>query len=271
MPVVDIPGGQLHYEADGPRDAPALVLSHSLFFSSEMFAAQAERFAGEYRVVRYDHRGQGGSSDAPADRLDMDTLAADAVALIDALELTPCHFVGNSMGGFVALRIAARHPDRLRSLTVMGSSGEAEGQLAEFEPLVEHIRAQGTADVADTVMQIMFGDTFLSDPARSAERERWRERIIALGPRVGEAAHGVIHRGDVLDELAGASVPMLVLAGEEDHVYAPELSQRVAEAAPDARMVVVPRAGHSVALEEPAAVNELLAEHLQSATAVAAD
>ncbi|NJC73782.1 alpha/beta fold hydrolase [Planosporangium thailandense] len=262
MPTATVNGTTLSYDDTGPRNGVALVFSHSLFFNRSMFRHQVERFAADYRVVGYDHRGQGGSAPAPLESLDMDTLTDDAAALIEHLDLGPCHFLGNSMGGFVALRLAARRPELLRSAVALGSSAEEEHKLAEFGPLVEHLRRHGTTDVIDTLMYIMLGDASLSDPAKEELRREWRAYMLNLPPAIGDAAYGVIHRKSIVDELGGATVPVLAVAGAEDHAYPPPLSsQRIAGVVPGGRCVTVPHAGHSVALEQPAAVNEHLARH----------
>ena len=106
------------------------VLSHSLFFDHRMFEAQLKEFSlnWSYRVIAYDHRGHGLSANAADGRYDMDTMAADVVALIEHLNLGRVHIVGNSMGGFIALRLAARRPDLVRSAAVLGSSAEPEAK-----------------------------------------------------------------------------------------------------------------------------------------------
>ena len=119
MAELELNGTTIHYVDEGPREAPALLFSPSMFFDTRMFAAQARRFSERFRVVRYDLRGQGESARHPREELDMDTLAEDAAALIEALGLAPCTFVGNSMGGFIALRLAARRPELLRSAVVL--------------------------------------------------------------------------------------------------------------------------------------------------------
>ena len=265
MPKIAVNGTELYYQDEGPRDRPALVFSHSLFFTSDMFAKQAERFAEGYRVVRYDHRGQGQSARASVDRLDMDTLTDDAAALIEALELGPCHFAGNSMGGFIALRLAARRPELLTSCTVLGSSGEEEHKRAEFAPLVAHMQTAGTAGSEDILMYIMFGDTFLADPARATERESYRQAFGALDRSIGDCALQVIDRKNVLPELKGCTVPLMVVAGAEDHTYSVELSQHIVDAVPHGHLKIVSHAGHSVALEEATAVGELLQRHVDLA------
>jgi 3-oxoadipate enol-lactonase len=262
VPTATVNGTTLAYDDIGPRDGVALVFSHSLFFNRSMFRHQVERFAADYRVVVYDHRGQGGSAPAPPESLDMDTLTEDAAALIEHLELAPCHFLGNSMGGFVALRLAARRPELLRSAVALNSSAESEHQLAQFGPLVEHMQRHGTTDVIDALMYIMLGDATLTDPAKEGLRREWRAYMLGLSPAIGDAAYGVIQRKNVVDELAAAAVPVLAVAGAEDHAYPPPLSsQRIADAVPDGRSVTVPRAGHSVSLEQPDAVNDHLARH----------
>ena len=246
----------LHVEEIGA--GTPVVFSHSLFFDLTMFDRQAEFFAATHRVVRYDHRGQGRSEASGS--LDIDTLTADATALIEGLHAGPVHFVGNSLGGFVALRLAARRPDLLRSVAVLGSSGEAEHRQAEFAPLVDAMRAHGTAPVIDTLMHVMFGDTFLADPARVAERDHWRAKLGALPPRIADAARAVVFRAPILEELHGCTVPVLAVAGAQDHAYGPREAENIARAS-GGQAVTVARAGHSVALEEPDVVNALLAAH----------
>src|SRR5262249_46832105 len=83
--------------------------SHGLLMDHSMFEGQRAAFEGRYRVIAYDHRGQGQSRNADNDAgqvLDMETLTGDAAALIQALDAAPCHFAGLSMGGFIGFRLA---------------------------------------------------------------------------------------------------------------------------------------------------------------------
>jgi 3-oxoadipate enol-lactonase len=256
LPTIDVNGTTLSYDDTG-GPGPAVVLSHSLFFDRGMFAEQVAAFGHRYRVVTYDHRGQGASGRSA--HVDMDTLGEDAAALIVALDLGPCHFVGNSMGGFVALRLAARHPALLRSASVLSSSADEEGQAENFVALLEYARSSGIPVAVDALLYIMFGDTTLA--SRVAVRERWRRAFAALDESIFVAAEGVVQRKGVLGELVSCSVPMLVLSGAEDHAYGAELSQRIADTAANAVHVNVRRAGHSLAVEHPERVNALLAEH----------
>jgi len=259
LPTIDVNGTTLGYSDTGDTGGPgpAVLMSHSLFFDRGMFAAQVAEFGRRYRVVTYDHRGQGES--ARSQFVDMDTLAGDAAALIVALDLGPAHVVGNSMGGFVALRLAARRPELVRSAVVLSSSADEEGQVENFQALLEYARTEGVRKTVDALLYIMFGDTTLD--GRVALRERWRRHFAALDESILTAAEAVVHREGVLGELVGCTVPLLVLSGAEDHAYPPELSQRIADTAGNAHHVTVRGAGHSLAVERPEIVNDLVAEH----------
>ncbi|WP_433556093.1 alpha/beta fold hydrolase [Pseudonocardia xinjiangensis] len=258
MEKVTVNGTQLAYVDSGPRDGVPIVFSHSLFFDHRMFDALSTHFTqAGYRVVAYDHRNQGASGPAPRERLDVETLAEDAAALTRHLGFGPCHFVGNSLGGFVAIRLAARRQELLFSATVLGSSAEEEHRLAEFAPLVEHLAAHGTADLLDTLMYTMFGDTSLTQ--RPEMCTYWRNFMAQLSPTIGDSAHGVIHRSRMVEELTGCRVPVLAIAGAEDHTYPQPISGRHIAVASGGRDVTVEGAGHSVALERP----DIVAEHLE--------
>jgi 3-oxoadipate enol-lactonase len=115
LPTIDVNGTTLDYDDTG-GDGQSVV-----FADRTAFEAQVARFGRAYRVVTYDHRG-----------VDVDTLYEDAAALIEALELAPCHFVGNDTGGFVALRLVARSPELLRSAAILSSAADEEAVLGEL-------------------------------------------------------------------------------------------------------------------------------------------
>ncbi|TDV52487.1 alpha/beta fold hydrolase [Actinophytocola oryzae] len=243
LPTIEVNGTTLAYDDTG-GDGPAVVFSHSLYFDRSMFEAQVARFGRAFRVVTYDHRGQGGS--ARSSSVDMDTLTEDAAALIEALSLGPAHLVGNAMGGFVVLRLVARHPELVRSAAVLASSADEEPEECTILPLDA----------------LMFGETTLTE--RVALRDRWCEHFGALDSSALTAAEGVLSRKGVLDELVDATVPMLVLSADEDNVYPRPHSQRIADTAANTHHVTVKRAGNSLAVERPDAVNALLAEHFDA-------
>ncbi len=262
MPTLETNGTTIFYVDEGPRDAPAIVMSPSMFFDTRMFATVAAAFTDRYRVVRYDHRGQGQSGRSPRELLDMDTLTTDTVGLIEALGLAPCTFVGNSMGGFIGLRLAARHPELLTSAVLMGTSADVEEQAEEMDGLVTVLAEHGIEPVLDGVLNFMMGDTTLTDPSRADVLAEVTALLRSRTPEYALACWHIAHRLDVLDELAGISVPVLVVAGTEDHTYPPPKSRQIVEGVPGAVLEIMERTGHVHAMENPAAVIEVLERHL---------
>jgi len=264
MPTVDLNGTPITYVEVGPSDATPVLLSHSLFFDHTMFDDLASILADRgYRVVSYDQRGQGANPPATRDEVSVDALSDDAVTLIGALGLGRVHVAGNSLGGFVALRLAARHPGLLISASAIGSSAEEEHSLQAFAPLVDHLTEHGAADIVGSLMHIMFGDTTLASPTTATKR--WEAYMASLGPSIGPCAYQVIHRDSIVAELANCAVPVLAIAGREDHAYPPPTSSDNIAAATGGRAVTVDAAGHSVSLEQPGRVAEHLLTHFAAA------
>src|SRR5260370_36175385 len=109
----------------------------------------------------------------------METLYEDAAALIEALDCAPCHFVGLSMGGFIAMRLAARRPDLVKSLVLLETSPDPEPaeNIPKYRQLTFIARWLGLGLVVDRVMPIMFDQKFLNDPARAAQRTQMPQRL----------------------------------------------------------------------------------------------
>jgi pimeloyl-ACP methyl ester carboxylesterase len=264
MSHVLVNGVRLWVEDSG-GDHPPLVFSHGLLWSSRMFDAQVSALRGRYRCIAWDHRGQGGS-DVPPGRapITVEECYADGVELIERLGVGPVHFVGLSMGGFVGMRLAARRPDLVRSLVLLETSADPEPaeHVARYRRLAGVVRWLGPVPVASRVMPIMFGRTFLTDPARAEDRELWRAQLARNRRSIARAVLGVVERDGVYGELSRITAPTLVVVGSEDAATAPARSERLAAAIPGAQLTVVPAAGHSSTVEQPDRVTALLAEFL---------
>ncbi len=261
MPHFTTNGVSFHYDDTG-GPGPAVVFSHGLLMSGGMFGAQVMALRERYRCITYDHRGQGQSSDPGGHSHVMETVYRDAVAVIEGLDARPCHFVGLSMGGFVGLRLAARRPDLLYSLTLMETSAEREPaeNMRRYRLLALVAGWLGTRFVADRVMPILFGRTFMTDPARAGERARWRAEIASRPRTIVRAVRGVIERQGVMAEAASIRLPTLVIVGDEDVATPPAKSRRIQSLIPGARLVQIEAAGHSSSIEQPAAVSQVLSD-----------
>jgi pimeloyl-ACP methyl ester carboxylesterase len=259
MPTTPANGIDLNYEQSGSGPA-TIVFAHGLLMDLHLFDAQRAALSDRYRCIAYDHRGQGGSS--PDGPFDMDTLTEDAVDLIRATGSEPCHFVGLSMGGFVGMRLAARYPDLVRSLVLLNTSarGEPFHRQLRFRAMQAFVRLFGPGPLVGQILPLMFGRSFRVDPGNAMLLERWRHHLKSLPRRIVGPVGGVLARAPVLDELAAIRCPTLVVVGDEDQTTPPAEAQRIAAGVRGARLVILPRCGHSSAVEAADQINRLLGE-----------
>lgn len=254
MPLLTVNGAQIFYDVAGPADGGrgTIVFIHGLMLASDSWQALFDRFAVSHCVVRFDLRGQG-RSDHTTDRLDLDSLADDTAQLIEALGLAPCHLIGFSMGSFIAMRVAARWPDRVRSLLLIGASANAEERrnAPRYALMLAFVRVFGPKPLAGEMMKILFGATFLAAPEREKERAHWRSVILALPKTIMRAAAASASRGAIFNLLPSITVPTFLITGSEDRPTPPALAARAASAIRDCRLETVAGVGHAVMLERP--------------------
>ncbi|MDM0087868.1 MULTISPECIES: alpha/beta fold hydrolase [unclassified Variovorax] len=242
-----------------PARTPAAgtaVLLPSLFFGASMFEEVAAQLPPQWRVVCPDHRGQGASESglrAPT----MGQLAADTEALIQALGDGPVHLVGSSMGGYVAMELAVRRPDLLRSCVLSCCTAEAEQQPERFAALEAALRAQGPAALVDGLVQTMFGSHFIE--AASPALAHWRQHFAALDARIPDAVHEVFARNSHVDSLSRLTMPVLLFSGALDRAKKPADMQFIADRVPGSRHIVLEASGHTPPIEQPGRFAEALA------------
>lgn len=262
MPFMSINGARLFYEERG-AGAQSIVFIHGLMLASESYERQIEAFAGRYRLIRYDLRGQG-RSEMTRENLDLESLTDDAAAVIKKLSDKPVHVVGFSMGAFIAMRLAARRPDLVRSLTLIGPSAEAEApeNMPRYARLMALIRLFGPRPFAGVLLKILFGDTYLTAAENAGEVRRWRRIISRLPRALARAAAASAHRKAIAGELPRISAPTMVVSGEEDRPISPEKSRAVHQLIRQSVFRSVPDTGHAVMIERPAAFNAMLGDFL---------
>ena len=249
-------GITLHYADDGPRDAPALVLVGSLGATLAMWEPQLT-LAGPFRVIRVDHRGHGGSP-VPPGPYAMADLAADVLALLDALGLGRVAYCGLSLGGMVGLYLGSEHPDRLTSLTLCCTTAH----FADPGPWAERIaavEAGGTASIADTVVGRWFTPAWAAaHPDVVAAR---RNEIADTSDAGYAACCRAIAAWDHRERLAAVAVPTLVIGGADDPSIPVEPHARtLVEGIPGARLEVLPGA-HLATIESAEQATRLISGH----------
>jgi 3-oxoadipate enol-lactonase len=266
VPTVTVNGVPIAYTDTGTPDAPVIMFGHGLLFSGWVFHPQIAALRSRYRCVTIDWRGQG-ETPATADGYDMDTLTDDAVALIGHLGLPPVHWVGLSMGGFVGMRIAARNPALVRSLTLLDTSAEPEepSKMSEYRMLALAQQLVGVKPLLGKVKPAMFGPTFLAGAAGGPLITEWVTRLRRTSrSATRKAVLGVVNRKPVDDEITTITAPTLVVAGADDISTPPAKAERIAALIPGARLEIIPECGHTSPLEQPERITELLVAFLES-------
>ncbi|HMP32051.1 MAG TPA: alpha/beta hydrolase [Saprospiraceae bacterium] len=264
MPLININSVNYHYEDNG-QGATTLVFSHGLLWSGHMYHKQVEYFSKTYRVITYDHRGQGQTEGTNAG-YDMDTLTEDAVELIKKLcPNTKVIFIGLSMGGFVGMRLAARYPEVIEKLILLNTSCDEEpkSNQPKYRLLNFMVKIFGIWSVIHKVMPIMFGKFFLEDKSRADEKKYWASQLKKCRKKyITKAVEGVINRQGICDELYKINCPTLVIGGDQDVATVLEKSKKIHSLINGSQYVVISSAGHSSVIEEPAQVNEVIANFL---------
>lgn len=272
MAYADADGIKLYYiEAKGETagaEATPVIFVHEFAGDHRSWEPQMRYFSRLRRSIAYNARGYP-PSDAPPDPTHYSqTIVADDIGhVLDHLAIDTAHVVGLSMGGFATLHFGLRHPDRARSLVVAGC-GYGAGQqsrdefLAQVEGLAEAYESDGAAAVAE-----QYGRSSTRVQFENKDPRGWREFMDQLGEHSAEGAAATL-RGylktrpslyDLEDQLRELTVPTLIVTGDEDEpCLEPDLFLK--RTIPSAGLWVLPRAGHTINLEEPEAFNRGVAD-----------
>jgi 3-oxoadipate enol-lactonase len=236
----------------------SVLFLHAFPLGLAMWEPQVTALRGQYRVLRFDARGFGGSP--PGDGLlSMERIADDASALLDHLGVGQAVVCGLSMGGYAALALARRHPGRLRGLVLADTRAAAdtpEGRQNRAT-VAEKVLREGAGAAAEAFVPKLLGATTQRD--RPAVVTQVREMILGNPPRgIADALAGLAARADSTPTLKEIRVPTLVVCGEEDALTPPADAETLQQGIAGSRKVLLPRAGHLSNLEDPDAFNRAL-------------
>ncbi|MGZ4689232.1 MAG: alpha/beta fold hydrolase [Acidimicrobiia bacterium] len=269
MRVITDDGVGLEVLAQG--SGPTLLLVHGFGGAKEDFAHHVDALATSHRVVTFDHRGHG-ESDSPPDAASysLDRLAADTVAVADAVGADQFRLLGHSLGGMVARRVVIAHPQRVEALVLMDTSpGPVPGMDGE---LIEMAAVIALNEGMDELKRIMDAFQPLGTPAYEkllAERpdyqefndRKWASLSAVMWATLGRE---VRDQPEELPLLASVGCPALVIVGEQDKPFV-GVSRDMADTMPGAELVVIPDAGHSPQFENPSAWLRALEDFLHAA------
>jgi 3-oxoadipate enol-lactonase len=236
---------------------PWMVFSHSLAADHSMWWPQADVFAAEYNVLRYDTRGHGASS-APDGSYSLESLADDLLQLLATLGIQRCHYVGLSMGGMIGQAAVLRDPRPFATLVLADTSSRIP---AEMHPVWEsRIAAVSTSDgmgaVAPATLERWFTAPFR---ARAPEAVATIDRLIRATKVAGYiGCSRAIMQLNLTQRLGQVACPTLVLVGDQDAGTPPAMAEDIARAIPGAQLAVIAAAAHFANVEQPERFNALM-------------
>jgi 3-oxoadipate enol-lactonase len=255
-------GIRMNYELSGKKEAPVVMLSHSLASGLVMWHPQMEALEAHFKVLRYDTRGHG-KADVPPGPYTLELMGEDAVGLLDALGIDKVHFAGLSMGGMIGQCLALNHAHRLQSLVLCDTSSiiPKEGQPAVQER-IDTAKSRGMEALVEPTLERWFTPSYISKNPPSLEIIR--KQFLAT------SADGYIHCSEAIrrlnyrDRLVGIKLPTLIVVGEEDPGTPVAAAQVIHERIRDSKLVIIPSARHLSNVEQPKVFNEVLIKFLRN-------
>jgi pimeloyl-ACP methyl ester carboxylesterase len=255
-------GTRIAYDIIG--DGPAIVLTHSILFDHDMWSHQVPVLReGGWRVINIDLRGHGQSPPVRQPFTIYD-LADDVIAVLDAVGVDQAVWCGQSVGGMLSLRAAARYPERVQALVLAGTAAGPEGHIdgIRYRAMALWNQLFGLRALQSQVTPLFFGVAAQQDQVElvAEHQRRWAKMD---RPTVRAYVRALVRRDDIRGLLPLIDVPTLVLVGEHDEAEPVAKSQEIANGLPKANLAVIPDAGHLAPLEQPESVTRLLVAFLR--------
>jgi 3-oxoadipate enol-lactonase len=249
--VINSHGCPINVQVEGPKDAPALLLSNSLGTDLHMWDPQVPAFTKHFRLVRYDRRGHGRSG-APRGPYSMELLGKDVLAILDGLGIQKANWCGLSMGGMVGMWLGANAPERLERI-VLSNTGPYYADKQSWTDRMALVMERGVDAIVEGTMQRWFTPEFRQNNPDMVAR---LSEIMRTTPKDGyvgccAAVRDMDHR----DLLARIPVPTLIVCGRHDPATTVEMGEYMRERIPNSEMTIL-EAAHVSNIEQPQAFTD---------------
>ena len=273
--VVTADGTELYVEETGL--GTPVVFIHEYAGDYRSWEPQMRYLGRQHRCVTYSQRGYPPSG-VPSDpaRYSQDIARDDVIAVMDALGIGKAHVVGHSMGAYTALHVGIRYPQRCLSVTAAGCGWGSTADAAKRDAMKAMAAETGRmfADEGIASAAAKYADAPMRQSFKNKNPRGWAEFARMLAEHSAEGhAHTMLNLQlkrptlwEMETQLKKFSVPLLVIVGDEDDLCL-DGSVFLKRTVPTAALLVLPRAGHTINSEEPAAVNTALAELFAAAEA----
>jgi 3-oxoadipate enol-lactonase len=254
---------RLHYELSGPADAPVVVLGNSLGTTTALWEPQLPMFHEFFRVLRFDHRGHGGTPSTPGPYT-IDDLGDDVLELLDSLGLQRVSYCGLSLGGMIGMWLAGHAPERIDRLALCCTAAS----FPSPQPWIARaatVRASGPGAIAAQVVSRWFTPALKEhSPEVVASFEAM---LSGIDPEGYAGCCDALSKLDLRSVLPAIQAPTVVIAAAQDEATPTECARAIAEAIPGAELYIVGDAAHLANIEAADAVSVILHGHLTTASA----
>ncbi|WP_174492517.1 3-oxoadipate enol-lactonase [Acinetobacter sp. Marseille-Q1623] len=214
MPIFTSNDAQINYQTFGDASNPAIIFSNSLGTKYTMWQSQIDALQNDFFVICYDTRGHGASS-APQGPYQIEQLGQDVVNLLDHLKVEKANFCGISMGGLTGQWLAIYKPERFNHIIVCNTAAKI-GQEQAWNERAALVRQQGLQTIAATAASRWFTESFIQSQAATVQS---LSNDLAAGSAEGYASCcEALAKADLREELKNITVPILVIAGQQDPV-----------------------------------------------------
>jgi 3-oxoadipate enol-lactonase len=259
MPEITVNGTKFHILDEGDPSAPALVMSNSLGTTLAMWDPQIGALLPHFRLVRYDSRGHGASA-VPPGPYSIETLAEDALAIMDALSIERAHWLGLSKGGMVGQWLMTHAPRRI-GRAVLANTAAHMPPPELWNERIRAVREKGMAEIAPAIIDRWFTRRFQT---QSAEAVAKIEAMLIETPAEGYAAcASAIRDMDQRESLRSIDHDVLVIVGKYDPATPPARGRLIAEAIKGAKLIEL-EAAHLSNVEAPEAFNKAVIAFLRA-------
>jgi 3-oxoadipate enol-lactonase len=249
---------ELRHVLEGRKDAPVIVMANSLGTTLEMWDDQAPALGERFRLLRYDHRGHGGSS-VPPGPYKIEDLGRDALAMLDGLGIERFSFCGLSIGGMVGMWLASEAPERVERLVLCCTSALL-GPKDLWDERIAVAKSQGMDALVDGVIVRWFTPALFAENPEAVEKGA--RMLRETDPEGYAGCCAAIRDMDLRDRLPSIKSPTLVISGAEDPATPPEHGKLIRDSIPGAGFEVVPGASHLANIERPEIVTRAILDHL---------
>lgn len=258
MPVGELNGWKYSYTDEG--SGPPLIFNHGIQMDRTIWDGQVEDLKDSYRCIAIDAPGHGDSEPVEMG-IDFYGYGDMLVGVADQLGIDAAVWLGQSMGGFINIRLALTHPDRVKGLVLIDTQAHSEDpdKKAQYEAFLQVALDGVTDDLWEVLKIVYFSPTFAATP----ESEVWQKKLLATDvPGQHAMIRAVFDRDDVHGRLSEIKAPAVVIHGEEDIAIEAERAEELARDL-GAEVSVLSGCGHCSPLERPDAVNPIIRSFLE--------